>query len=105
MVLDIPIFCKVIPSYQPTWFQPPVPSFAFKSSARNLTILALPVSYTFPPQRHVRDFHPLERSAAKRTKDEIITISSLFLPFLSIVRMMESLENQPLLGSYTLHDN
>lgn len=68
MDLDVPTFCKVILSCQPTWFMLSVPSFAFWSSAQNLAIPALPVSYTFPPLRHVRDFHPLEKSAAKRTK-------------------------------------
>ncbi|MDQ0233281.1 hypothetical protein J2S19_004623, partial [Metabacillus malikii] len=33
---------------------------------------ALPVSYTLPPLRCVRDFHPLARYAAKRTKEELL---------------------------------
>ncbi|WP_307152429.1 hypothetical protein, partial [Robertmurraya andreesenii] len=33
---------------------------------------ALPISYTLPPQRYVRDLHPLERCAAKRTKERHI---------------------------------
>ncbi|MCD8502228.1 MAG: hypothetical protein LRY71_11740, partial [Bacillaceae bacterium] len=41
--------------------------FAFRSSAHFLTANALPVSYTLPPLRRVRDFHPLVRCAAKRT--------------------------------------
>ncbi|MCM3692503.1 hypothetical protein, partial [Neobacillus niacini] len=84
--LDIPIFCKVIPSYQPTWFQPPVPSFAFKSSARNLTILALPVSCTFPPQRHVRDFHPLSEALPSAQKARHCNYPA-FLPWNDLVTL------------------
>lgn len=68
--LGFPIFCKVPQSYQPTWYMPPVLGFAFKPSARNFTVPALSVSYTLPPHRRVRDFHPLEKSAAKRTKED-----------------------------------
>lgn len=63
-----PLFARLSPSYQPTRLMPPVPSFVFWSSARNLTTPALPVNYSFLPLQHDRDFHPLEKSAAKRTR-------------------------------------
>ena len=58
---------------------PPVLGFAFKPSARNFTVPALSVSYTLPPHRRVRDFHPLEKSAAKRTKDPLAISKRIFL--------------------------
>ncbi|MFB9989117.1 hypothetical protein, partial [Bacillus benzoevorans] len=39
---------------------------------------ALPVSYTLPPLRRVRDFHPLVRCAAKRTKAQLSAVP--FIP-------------------------
>lgn len=68
MVLDIPISRKVIRLRQPTWFSrlfqglPSGPPHA--SSQTTHCLLAI----YFRHLRCIRDFHPLARCAAKRTK-------------------------------------
>jgi len=73
VVLDIPTFRKVIRLRQPTWFSRlfrGLPSGPPHASSRTTHCLS---AIYFRHLRCIRDFHPLARCAAKRTKTRRLT--------------------------------